>query len=127
MGPPTASRLRNVAHGGRRVVRRKTAFLIVLGGMLLALQYPIGSSHIPGAWGAGLTALLLWCAAMLIDALCERSDERQPAWANRPLGYVLPVGPRGFRQLATLAALLAAMALAMGIRGCAESSILVLE
>ena len=45
------------ARGGRRAVRRKVAFFVLLGGVLLGLQYPIGSSHIPWVWGVVLTAL----------------------------------------------------------------------
>ena len=89
---------------------------VLLGGMLLGLQYPIGSSHIPSVWGVVLTALLLHSVVMLIDGLCELYDEHRPAWANSPLGYLLPVEPRGFPQLVTLVGLIAVMMIAMEIR-----------
>lgn len=93
---PNASR--GEAHGGRRVIRCKVTVFILLGGMLLLLQYPIGSSHIPLMWGAVLTVLLLHSVVMLIDGLCELYDEHRPAWANSPLGYLLPVNPVAFRS-----------------------------
>jgi len=116
MSPPNASVSRDEARGGRRVIRCKVTLFVLLGGMLLLLQYPIGSAHIPWVWGVVLTALLLHCVVMLIDGLFELYDEHRPAWANSPLRYLLPVEPRGFAQLVTLVGLIAVMMVAMEIR-----------
>ena len=118
----TPNTSRGEAHGGRRVIRCKVTVFVLLSGMLLLLQYPIGSAHIPPVWGVVLTVLLLHSVVMLIDGLCELYDEHRPAWANSPLGYLLPVEPRGFPQLVTLVGLIAVMMIAMEIRDCAGFS-----
>jgi hypothetical protein len=86
---------------------------VLPGGMLLGLQYSIGSSHIPPVWAVVLTDLLVYSVVMLIDGLCELYDEHRPAWANSPRGYLLPVEPRGFPQLVTLVGLIGVMMIAM--------------
>ena len=120
MNTPTASVPKREARAGRRAARCKVTLFVLLGGILLGLQYPIGCSHIPWVWGVVLTGLLVYSVVMLIDGLCELYDEHRPAWANSPLGYVLPVEPRGFPQLATLMGLIAVMMVAMEIRDWAS-------
>ncbi len=120
MSTRTVSVPKNEARGGRRAVRCKVMVFVLLGGMLVGLQYPIGSSHIPPVWNVVLTALLLHSVVMLIDGLCELYDKHRPAWAKSPLGYLLPVEPRGFPQLATLVGLIVVMMIAMKIRECAR-------
>ncbi len=112
---------------GRKVVCWKLTTFLFLAVVLLALQYPIGQSYIPKAWEYVVMVLLVHSVVMLADALCELFDRKRPHWADTPLGFLLPVEPRGFPQLITLLGLLGAVAIAMGIRGCAELSTLVPE
>lgn len=105
---------------GKRIVCWKLATFALSTSVLLLAQYLIAHSEIHKAWDILFSVLLAHSVVMLTDALCELADENAPNWSSVTMGFLLPVEPRGVSSVAMMIGLIAAIALAIQIRGCAD-------
>ena len=102
----------------KKIVWAKLATFLVLSGILLGLQFLVGSWKVSPVWGHVLIVAFAYAIVMVTDATCELFDRRGVPWDNWVLGFLLPVEPRGISQAFALVGLIAAVAIAIEIQGC---------